>query len=345
MRQRLSLQQPLSRDHIDRKADDDHCPTHLKIIGIAVILCVGLGFGLSLPHAGASQLQYLSSVLGWTYFAAWSISFYPQLYLNRKRRSVVGLSFDFELLNLIGFAAYSIFNCAFYFDNDVRTEYAKRNNGSSSLVQANDVVFATHATIITLLTIIQCFIYESNGQRVSTPVVVASASVVLLSTISIICIKLQIQPFGHQFKVLDWLYWLGYLKLGVSVVKYIPQVMLNHQRRSTAGWNIYNVLLDFSGGTLSIAQLLVDATIQESWDGVIGDPVKFWLGSASLLFDVIFMAQHYCLYNHHTLNHNQDSFAPFLPNRHNQHLLEQEEEQASPSSDELSAALLGADAD
>ena len=37
------------------------------------------------------------------YFCAWSISFYPQAYLNYRRKSVVGLSLDFQLLNLLGF--------------------------------------------------------------------------------------------------------------------------------------------------------------------------------------------------------------------------------------------------
>lgn len=37
------------------------------------------------------------------YFCAWSISFYPQAFLNWRRKSVAGLSLDFQLLNLLGF--------------------------------------------------------------------------------------------------------------------------------------------------------------------------------------------------------------------------------------------------
>jgi hypothetical protein len=37
-------------------------------------------------------------------------------------------------------------------------------------------------------------------------------------------------------------------------VKYIPQVVLNQRRQSTVGWSIWNVLLDFTGGTLSLVQ-------------------------------------------------------------------------------------------
>lgn len=39
------------------------------------------------------------------------------------------------------------------------------------------------------------------------------------------------------------------------------QVVLNYQRQSTVGWNIWNVLLDFEGGLLSLVQLLLDASV------------------------------------------------------------------------------------
>ena len=41
---------------------------------------------------------------------------------------------------------------------------------------------------------------------------------------------------------------LSEAKLVISICKYVPQVMLNWSRKSTSGWNVDNVLLDFSGG-------------------------------------------------------------------------------------------------
>merc|ERR1712187_137427 len=98
---------------------------------------------------------------------------------------------------------------------------------------------------------------------------------------------------------MDWLSYitgLSLLKEAISVVKYCPQVWLNYQRKSTKGWSISNVLLDFSGGLLSIAQLLLDAGMSGDWTGVTGNPAKFLLGNLSMIFDVIFMVQHYILY-------------------------------------------------
>ena len=41
--------------------------------------------------------------------------------------------------------------------------------------------------------------------------------------------------------------------------RYIPQVVLNYQRKSTEGWNISNSLTDIAGGIFSIMQQCVDA--------------------------------------------------------------------------------------
>lgn len=38
-------------------------------------------------------------------------------------------------------------------------------------------------------------------------------------------------------------------------MKYVPQVFLNIRRRSTTGWNIWNVILDLTGGLLSVLQV------------------------------------------------------------------------------------------
>ena len=280
----------------------DSCPSKLLALAGVVITLVGLGFGLSMPSAlegkGSTTVHYLSSVIGWTYFAVWSVSFYPQLYLNWARKSVVGLSFDFELYNLVGFAFYSVFNCAFYYDPNVQAAYMAANDGKKNLVQANDVFFALHATFITVLTIVQCFVYERGGQTISRQAGISICGVSGITLLYFVLVRSAAGGGGGGgfFSTLHWLYWLSYVKLGITVVKYIPQVLLNRRRRSTSGWNIYNVLLDFSGGLLSIVQLLLDASVEEDWSGVAGDPVKLGLGMASLVFDVIFMLQHYVWY-------------------------------------------------
>lgn len=69
---------------------------------------------------------------------------------------------------------------------------------------------------------------------------------------------------------LTFLVILTYFKLALTVVKYIPQVYLNYVRKSTLGWSIINVMLDFSGGVFSIAQIMLDSALSGHWDGIKG---------------------------------------------------------------------------
>ncbi|KIH86951.1 cystinosin [Sporothrix brasiliensis 5110] len=95
---------------------------------------------------------------------------------------------------------------------------------------------------------------------------------------------------------LDVVYALGYVKVIVTLIKYSPQVLVNWRNRSTQGWSIYTMILDFVGGILSIVQLLLDSYRQHDWSGVTGNPVKLLLGNVSILYDLVFFTQHYVLY-------------------------------------------------
>jgi len=77
----------------------------------------------------------------------------------------------------------------------------------------------------------------------------------------------------------------------------MPQVLTNYRNHSTKGWSINQILLDFVGGVLSLLQLATDSYRQGDWSGVTGNPVKLALGNISIFFDVIFITQHYFLYN------------------------------------------------
>lgn len=99
--------------------------------------------------------------------------------------------------------------------------------------------------------------------------------------------------------ITDWqlqIYVLGYVKLTTVICKYIPQMWVNYKRKSTVGWSIYPMLMDFAGGWLSLAQLVIDSSLQHDWTGVTGNPVKFGLSNVTIVFDIIFMLQHYVLY-------------------------------------------------
>ena len=72
-------------------------------------------------------LDFLSQIIGWIYFLTWSTCPYSQVFENWKRKSVVGLDFDFVALNVVGFGLYSFFNAALYWVKPVQSSYFSRH--------------------------------------------------------------------------------------------------------------------------------------------------------------------------------------------------------------------------
>ncbi|XP_066599126.1 cystinosin homolog isoform X2 [Prorops nasuta] len=240
----------------------------------------------------SESLYHISAIVGWIYFLAWSVSFYPQIYTNYKRKSVVGLNFDYLSLNLVGFIMYALFNCGLYWVPDVEQEYYNRYPKGLNPVQVNDIFFALHAVCATVVTIFQCFIYERGSQRVST-----TARIIHGVFAGFIFISMAL-AFTNTIKWLDFLYYCSYVKLAITLIKYVPQAFYNYKRKSTVGWSIGNIFLDFTGGILSMLQMILNAYNYDDWESIFGDATKFGLGFFSVAFDIFFIIQHYVLYRY-----------------------------------------------
>ncbi|CAH1736060.1 unnamed protein product [Aphis gossypii] len=253
------------------------------------IKCSDAFVRVTLQHS--NELALFSVIVGWVYFVAWSISFYPQMYENWRRKSVVGLNFDFIALNLVGFILYSMFNVGLWIP-EIEKDYISRNPRGLNPVQLNDIFFSIHAVFATLITVIQCYCYEKGDQQVSR------TAKSIMSFYGLIIAVLLVLVYLQKIVWLDFLYYCSYIKLTITLIKYIPQAVMNYKRKSTIGWSIGNIFLDFTGGILSILQMIINAYNYNDWASVFGDPTKFGLGLLSVIFDILFFLQHYVFYRY-----------------------------------------------
>lgn len=293
----------------DRDMDEAEVPRDEKDwdwVMLPASLCLGAIVGLAVP---ASKLKHstpfwdkLSATVGWMYFFAWTVSFYPQILLVLRRRSIIGMSFEYQLLNLMGFGCYSLFNAFLFWSPHIQDEYRERHGADSSIpVQVNDVFFSVHAVAATSVTIILALIFWDYPPLEPSAKAIQRTVLLGLLVVLVAVVGLALVVMVSSEGVMTWLTFLGVVsqvKVGITVIKYCPQVWMNYTRKSTVGWNIYGVLLDFTGGALSIAQLMMDATLEHDPGMVFGDPAKLLLGNISILFDLVFGVQHYVLYRH-----------------------------------------------
>lgn len=246
----------------------------------------------------ATTVEVISSIIGWIYFAAWSISFYGQFYTNWKLKNVEGYKFDFQVLNFTGFAFYSYIYIIGYF-------YAKENpfeNYGLGKVEIQDLLFAIHAFIMVCCCGVQCLYYPRGKNKVSN---IAWGLVVfywIQAPLSYLVFNVwELIESSSDF---NYILYIGGLKLSISIIKYIPPAYWNYQRKSTVGWSIENILLDFTGGFFSIAQTVMNAVYSDS-EKI--NPIKFALGNVSMAFDIVFMVQHYILYKKKTIEEDKNT--------------------------------------
>lgn len=214
-----------------------------------------------------------------------------------------------------GFLAYLVSNFLFYYSPLIRDQYAQRNRGLTPTVQFNDLTFAAHALLLSCITTSQYWL-PAWGFKTSTGASGAGAAadrpsrLILgvafgclagVSATALLVVWASSDGGGSvdartSWCALDVVYAMSYVKLVITLIKYTPQIVVNHRNRSTAGWSIGQILLDLTGGALSIAQQAVDSYLQRDWSGITGNPVKFALGNVSMLYDFVFITQHYVLY-------------------------------------------------
>jgi hypothetical protein len=157
----------------------------------------------------APWLQVVSDLIGWIYFFAWSASFYGQLVLNYKRKSVEGMKLEFQMLNLVGFTFYTVYT--------IKGRFFEDPNDGLGQVSVQDTIFAIHALTITIAQCVQIFIYPRGKNRVSL-----IGWILFFGYIAVALL------FGIIFGATSWIsvsnqfnFWkfLGYLKLSISCIK------------------------------------------------------------------------------------------------------------------------------
>lgn len=132
--------------------------------------------------------------------------------------------------------------------------------------------------------------FQRGEQKVSLP------TTIFVGTIVVFGIGLVFAAIFKAIILLDLVLYLSYVKLAVTLIKYTPQAYMNYKRQATTGWSIHNILLDFTGGLLSITQMFLLAYNYDDWISIFGNFTKFGLGAISIVFDIIFVLQHYVFY-------------------------------------------------
>ncbi len=145
-----------------------------------------------------------------------------------------------------------------------------KHNGHSNAVHLNDVFFAVHAALLAGITLFQCFIYERGDQRVSKLCAAAIGFTVTASSVSFCLVIFD----GRKYPFITFLYWLSWVKMGVTFFKYMPQV----SHLATFCWSLFSKVRIGSPGVVYLTKFSI-------WSSAVvsSTKVRIWSPGVSCL--------------------------------------------------------------
>eukprot|EP00918_Siedleckia_nematoides_P022449 GHVU01048342.1.p1 GENE.GHVU01048342.1~~GHVU01048342.1.p1 ORF type:complete len:586 (+),score=63.91 GHVU01048342.1:1205-2962(+) len=262
-------------------------------------------------------LDVVSVALGFAYVFCWAISFYPQAILNYKRKSTEGMSNDLVLYNVTAYTMYAYYVLV--------RRYVQNRDHLSAAVEFHDVIFALHSLTICIFLLSQAYWYNhGGGWRLASKSCTLACSGFSLLFLVIICLaRYRVIPFylskangvgGNGAGAQPQIFFSGvgqmpyvfpnisaalfgaYVKVILTFIKYIPQILLTYRRKSTKGLSISQWNLDLAGGVFALSQNLIDAYNYSDPSYVYGNVPKFLLAMIGVFYDSILVIQHYCIY-------------------------------------------------
>ncbi|EZG78214.1 cystinosin [Gregarina niphandrodes] len=249
-------------------------------------------------HETSVALTILAHICGWIYFTAWTISFYPQLISNYHAKSTEGLSITFAVFNLIGFIALAQYDIIRY---GVQLRY-----DLPQAVEIQDVCFAVHAAVLCIICCLQFIHYDSGWrERVTRRTWIMSVVLIVAGMAHLLLVEMGVIPLTHypdmdnsSYLTSAWSFtnFCGALKLGITLFKYLPQIVLNFERQMTNGLAIWTFNLDCVGGIFSLIQNGVESINHRNSAYITGNLPKVGIGLVGLTYNAIILGQHYYLY-------------------------------------------------
>lgn len=239
----------------------------------------------------------LDDFLGLVYVSVWSISMYPPLLINYRQKSTKAISVDFAMLNTAGYTYLMISMALQLYAWNQRDNQIERPK-----VTQFDMWYCAHGFLLNVILLSQIlwgrylwgFFNDNKIRRMKSgyhKVLLGSIAIFTILTLQFM-INTNIEGWNN-IRTLKYCNNLFLLKISMSLIKYIPQVKHNYDRKSVKGFAIQGVALDVTGGIASLLQLLVQLSKDQGFTMTtfLVNFGKIGIALVTLIFNFIFISQ------------------------------------------------------
>lgn len=242
----------------------------------------------------------MENFLGLLYVTCWSISAYPIVWTNWKAGNPNAVSFDYIVLNTIGYGCLltSMILLTALWSSE------SSENVERPILSTADFVYCCHSLVMNFLMLSQYLCGTSiwgfdSELRITYKMrsiygKVAMLSLFIIFVLTALFANLSMSGNLTNSMLLSYCNKLSLVKIFMSLIKYFPQVRHNYERKSMKGFPIQSTLIDILGSICSLGQLALRlASRPEGLTiiSLISNFSKIGIGLICLLFNFIFISQ------------------------------------------------------
>jgi len=228
-------------------------------------------------------MKLIADICGWFYVFIWGSYQYPQVFLNYKLKNVEGFKLDYPFLNLSGYIFISISNSVAFFWNGLPFQ-----NYGMGKVEIQDVLYGWNGLFVCLILNYQALIYKRGKNTIS--MFSFWFTIFAWSSSIVVYILTEVTGTIEISQVFNIIQYLGDLKIGVNMIKYVPLIYFNFIRKTTGGMSITAFLLNMIGAIFSLSQMILAYL---SGATPTFNRIKTGLAIVTIFYDLILMFQYY----------------------------------------------------
>lgn len=254
---------------------------------------------------------FITDLLGLVYVCCWSVSMYPPVMTNWRYGSASALSIDFVMLNTTGYfyLVISLILQLYWWMPPPKDANPTEELASLKPKITNfDLCYCLHGFVMNLVLVSQVVAGHSLWRfKVNRPLRMKPIYYRVMFLSLLVFVMLTGQLFIYNVKsgwdnlrTLEYCNRLFMLKISMSLLKYVPQVFHNHERKSMKGFAIQSTILDVTGGLASLMQLVWLLSKEESFNYtvLVANFGKIGLAVVTILFNFVFVSQWFIFETH-----------------------------------------------
>lgn len=235
----------------------------------------------------------LSIFCGWSYAIVWGLSFYPTLYLNYRLKTADSISVDYVILNIIGYICYSISLLLQLKCVDVRRQYMQVYEGKLPLLSNADLFYSFHGIILLTVLMSQVLfgnsIWNFKNERINFKI--HKLTRMVLAFLMLFC-TVSWYFDDEKYAFLNFAMNLAFVKIIISLIKYLPQVIYNYRRKSMYGISRLQIMFDLLGALFAFCEFYLKNELP-LLEAINANRGKIGITIVTSIFSTIFWVQIY----------------------------------------------------